>query len=222
MEEPCIYKEEGREKKGFSLGEFIILLVIITALISSVLDVVGPCRLGAPLASMRDRGVGFYKALYAASTAEEFGRLRDGLQMTNQFSTSTEYFKFLVEEGVLDTDYSIFAGPGQEKAQTTDPEKFNAENNGWSIVLCDNGDAHLPLFVSRNLFPEWNTFTLDNLPSNAAVLGEGKKTPGRLKFNQEGGIVITRIGAGNIYKIKDLGALFPPPGSTNRVVILHP
>lgn len=212
-------------KKGFTLVELLVVIAIIAILAATLLPVVTAAIDQAKMASMRDQGVGLYKAIFASMTSSVFDDVEAFPSSGNPSNTtSTIYFENLVLDKILDTDFSIFAGPGQKRARSTDPADFDAENCGWSVVL-DTADSStmVPLFYSRNLVLSGDVLpaaSTDTDLSVDGVLGEDAATQGKLKFNKLGVIVINKIGAGNILKDKDLGTSrnFNPTEEVNAIL----
>lgn len=212
-------------KKGFTLVELLVVIAIIAILAATLLPVVSSAITEAKMASMRDQGVGLYKAIFASETSSVFDDVEAFPSSGNASNTtSTIYFTNLIKDKILDSDFSIFAGPGQRKAKTTDDTEFEAKNCGWSVVL-DTADSSsmVPLFYSRNLILAGDTLppaANDTDLSADGVLGEDPSVEGKLKFNKIGAIVINKIGAGNILKAKDLSSSrnFNPTEEENDVL----
>jgi hypothetical protein len=72
-----------------------------------------------------------------------------------QYNTSTEYFKYLVESGIINVSYDFFAARGIPGAKSTNPADFKAENNAWCVVLgLEDAPEDTPFLFTRNYAPD--------------------------------------------------------------------
>jgi len=192
-------------KKGFTLVELLVVIAIIAILAATLLPVVAKAIEDAQMASMRDQGVGIYKALFAAETAGVFDEVSAFPTTASNYTSSTQFFEALITEKILDSDFSIFAGPGQKKERSADTTLFKGENNGWNIVL-DVADASsmIPFLFSRNFLHADTTIPKQSTTSLEDKLGEPAANTGKLKFNTKAVIVVNKIGSGQILKKDNL------------------
>ena len=145
------------------------------------------------------------------------------------YASSTQFFHHLIQDGVLQHDYSIFGGMGARPVKTKEARRFAPGNNAWNVVV-DAPTAkneQIPLFISRNLLlpdnrlPDW---TLDEKGENLQALIEN--TSDRLlEFSESYLVIIARSASGNaVYLAKDLGPgkahLLNP--TANRLPVLRP
>jgi prepilin-type N-terminal cleavage/methylation domain-containing protein len=194
-------------RQGLTLIEVLVVLVLITLLVLVFAPRVQHNKSAMHLASMRDQGVGIYKALFALNDAGEYAESSLFPTSNNAYATSTEYFKHLINEGVFgeDMDFSLFAAPGQRKARTMDPADFNSHNNGWNVVLdITDASSMTPFLFSRNFLHADTHLPKRSHDSLAGKLGEPDEPPGKLRFNTQAMVVINKIGAGQILKKADL------------------
>lgn len=87
------------------------------------------------------------------------------LPTPDRFSTSTEYFRYVVTNDWLKAaDFGAFALKGVPPARTEDPYQFSAANNAWCVIATSSSvhQADVPLLITRNvscLMPETRDIT---------------------------------------------------------------
>ena len=142
--------------KGFTLIELLVVIAIIAILASILIPVVTSALDDAKIANMRDTGVGIYKSIFAADADDPvFGGntvVWPGSNDKPSWESSTDYFVHLVTNEFVESDYSIFSGPGMLKLRTTNELDFSADANAWGVTLnVNNKNASIPFLFSRNV-----------------------------------------------------------------------
>jgi type II secretory pathway pseudopilin PulG len=126
-------------------------------------------------------------------------------------SSSTEYFKWAVTNGVIrSVNFSFFAAPGIPPQP--DYDKFSDNNNAWCLTLDLDDDSisdDTPFMFTKNI--NLTGSTVDTLDEKDPLLKKrnGKKLP----FGDTLGVVVTRGGA---VKILTKKILFDDKNSNKR------
>jgi hypothetical protein len=102
--------------------------------------------------------------------------------------TSTDYFRYLVTNEILNVTYDFFAPKGVVPYKGNDPDEFEDENNGWCVVLDlkDSSPDGTPFLFTRNLIIEELDEEKDDLRSKL----DGDRTP----FGDKGLVVVYKGG----------------------------
>ncbi|MFO1491451.1 MAG: prepilin-type N-terminal cleavage/methylation domain-containing protein [Kiritimatiellia bacterium] len=219
-------------RAGFTLVELVVVIVVLFLLLISIAPIRPAGALQAAKAnSLLQQGSQMVKALLARDIQEDLGgSLYPGATNAITFATSTDYFKYVIEQKVIpEHDFSLFGGAGASLAKTLDASRFNATNNAWSVVAdtTTTKNDRTPFLISRNLVLPGNRLpdgTLGLKGENLAALL--KSTPDRLlSFSRQYLVVITRSASGNaVHAAKDLGPgkahLLNP--TAHRLPVLRP
>ncbi len=205
-------------RAGFTLVELVVLIVLLGFLFVVVIAALGVNH--EPKANaLLQQGANFAKALLVTDLQGQFqGDIYPASTSTNHFATSTDYFKYVIgKQVVTGADYSLFGGGGASPVATTDPAKFRARNNAWSVVVDakTSKNDQIPLLISRNLVLPDNRLpdgTLNEKGDNLRVLIENSPDQ-QLSTSRTHLFIITRSASGNaVYAAKDLG-----PGNAHRL-----
>ena len=203
-------------RKAFTLIELLVVIAIIAILASILIPVVTSALDDAKIANMRDTGVGIYKSIFAADADDPvFGGntvVWPGSRDTNSWQNSNDYFVHLLREDFIESDFSLFSGPGLLKIKDTNAVEFVKDANAWGVTLdVANKNASIPFLFSRNV-----DATGDLLPKASSkepllslITPEDALPPeaGRiLKFHEKAVVVISKGGSGLIIKKKNLTA----------------
>jgi prepilin-type N-terminal cleavage/methylation domain-containing protein len=198
--------------KGFTLIELLVVIAIIAILASILIPVVTSALDDAKIANMRDTGVGIYKSIFAADADDPVfgGNTVVWPGKSDGFESSTDYFVHLVTNDFIESDYSIFSGPGMLKLRTTNVTEFGADANAWGVTMnVNNKSASIPFLFSRNVdatggkLPKAadGTPLIDNITPEATLAdGSGRY----LKFQDKAVVVVTKGGSGIIIKKRNL------------------
>ena len=219
-------------RAGFTLVELVVVIVVLgllTILIIPTTTHNGGC---GEAGSLLQQGSNIAKALLITDIQGNcIGDVYPISTSTNTFSTSTDYFKYVIVQDVINgQDFSLFGGAGARPAiRTSDPSRFSSTNNAWSVVVDTPTTQHdrTPLLISRNLVLPENRLPDGTLGANGATLRPLiQKTPDRvLSFSQTHLLVVTKSASGNvIHRAKDLGPgtahLLNP--TAHRLPVLRP
>lgn len=69
-----------------------------------------------------------------------------------QYNSSTDFFKDLVESGLMNVSFDFFAARGIPGIHSCDPDDFKPENNAWCMVLgLEDAPEGTPFLFSRNV-----------------------------------------------------------------------
>ncbi len=148
----------NRKVKGFTLVELLVVIAIIAVLAALLFPAVQGVLLRGRATGVLNNGRQLYTALFASIT--DPGSIAGGSALAFQYprsddwNDSTEYFTFLVTNGIVSVNFDFFAAPGVPPSDPPDdPAAFNSENNAWCMVadLRERDSDSLPLFFTRNL-----------------------------------------------------------------------
>ena len=203
------YKRKNME--GITLVEVVVVVGILLSLIFGGVAYIKRQMVVIQMVHARDTGVGIYKTINSSEDDPVFYPATAGAHLradANQtFETSTEYFKFLIKEEVIETDFSLFGiAPYHPTNKSSDPTAFFPSNNAWCVVerVFDTAVSQsTPFLMTRNLEIERLNEDLGNSP---------------LTFWKDI-VVISRDGQGKIIKGNQLRAMTDGFGGvTNRVL----
>ena len=200
--------------KGFTLIELLVVIAIIAILASILIPVVTSALDDAKIANMRDTGVGIYKSIFAADADDPVfgGNTVIWPGRNDGFESSTDYFVHLVTNDFIESDYSIFSGPGMLKLRTTNLTDFADQGGGeavaWGVTLgVANKNASIPFLFSRNVDKTGGKLpkASEAAPLSDSITPESEITSTRfLKFQEKAVVVITKGGSGIIIKKRNL------------------
>lgn len=198
-------------KAGFAS---LYMLAGIGMAAAILLPAVNKASQSAEAARLVSNGANIYRAVFASQMdALVLGQETSSFPKKEQYRTSTEYFKHLVESGVMPVPYDIFAGPGIPPARSSRAEDFQAENNAWRVVLgLEDAPEGTPFLFTRNYDP-------GILQSGDAPIILNDVPP----FGKEGMVVVLKGGSAFFLKGNQLrNSFFNPaetPSSTNVAII---
>jgi hypothetical protein len=71
---------------------------------------------------------------------------------SDTYPTSTDYFRWMVTNDVIDATFEMFAGAGVPAYGGLDPEQFLPKYNAWAITadISDITRSSVPILVTRN------------------------------------------------------------------------
>jgi prepilin-type N-terminal cleavage/methylation domain-containing protein len=203
------------KRSAFTLIELLVVIVIIGILLAVLFPAIAGALRDAKANALLQQGSNFAKAILTTDIQGNFdGDVYPSSTSTNTFTTSTDYFEYVIEREVISgQDFSLFGGAGAPPIRTTDKTKFNGRNNAWNVVVdvrTSTSDT-TPLIFSRNLeiakLPDGvaNTENLRDLLTNT--------TDSQLAFATTHLVVVTKSASGNaVLQAKDLGV-----GNANKL-----
>lgn len=174
-------------RRAFTLVELLAVITIIALLAALLFPVVNRAIESAHLTRMKNNGRQIALGLTASSAhmglidASGAAWPRSG-----QFEDSTAFFHWVITNEVVETDFSLFGGPGLPVYRGLDPARFTPEHNAWNVVLDVTDATHesTPVFVTRNVRWEGDVLT-----------GEITADPLARPFGDKYAVFVTRTGS---------------------------
>jgi len=217
--------------RAFTLVELLVVIAIIAILAALLFPAIqGALTKGKQIQTMSN-GVNIYKSVFGAAVdAEVTGDTPPWPKYANtldtsipEFSSSTEYFAWLVTNDILKTDCAYFSAPGLTPSGasansniTTDVGgNFTSNNNAW-VVLADLNDATLdstPFVFTKNLDGIQNDLELNDNSIKPYQLTNA------VPYGTKGLVVINKGGAGLVLKSRQLPAKLNRNDADNVMII---
>ena len=113
-----------------------------------------------------------------------------------RFNTSTEFFEWVIEAGVMNVDFSFFAAPGMTAEKSQNANAFDHDNNAWSVAIGvdDSMKDGAPVLFTSNIRVKNGASQLSRL--NQDVHLSSAKKP----FGDKGGVVV--LNGGSAFTVK--------------------
>lgn len=217
--------------RAFTLIELLVVIAIIAILAAILVPAVSDALLRGRMTQVMSNGKNIYTALFAKEMEDAvfmrmapYPTLGGSMNLSNMvFTTSTEYFKWVVSNGVMNVSFSFFAAPGVVPAQGTNVASFDASgvNNAWCISsgVGESTADGTPLLFTRNL-----TITAVNDPNVLSGGTIGTAMPATFNshdntpFLDKAMVVVFKGGSALSLRQKDVIENFNKLGATNTVL----
>ncbi len=187
-------------KRGFTLVELLVVIAIIGILVSIILPQINNGLLRARLTAAAANGRSIVQAIVMrstegiASSANAWPMYGATLNITNyQFSTSTEFFRYMVTSEWMTVGYNFFTASGVKV--NDNPNVMDPINNAWCIVadITDSFPETAPAMFTRNLGGAAATpFTKLDDTLSADARGMVNQVADVQPFGKRGLVVITK------------------------------
>jgi prepilin-type N-terminal cleavage/methylation domain-containing protein len=213
--------------RAFTLIELLVVIAIIAILAAILVPAVSDALLRGRMTQVMSNGKNIYTALFAKEMEDAvfmkvapYPRSGAAVSETNMiFASSTDYFKWVVSNGVMNVSFSFFAAPGVVPAQNS--TNFAAQNNAWCVStgVGESTADGTPLLFTRNL-----TITEINDPRVLSGGTFGDVMPPVFKghdntpFLDKAMVVVFKGGSALSLRVKDVQDNFNKQNGTNGVL----
>ncbi len=196
-----------KTKHGFTLIELLVVIAIIAILAAMLMPAITEALQKGRLASVSGNGHSIYQSLVAGSDGGD-GDILPRSKGTGLFTTSTDYWRWLVTNQVVDVTFALFSAPGLPTCNSADGNDFTESHNAWCIAAdMANARNNAPLMFTRNLLVQ----TLNEAAPRDKLSPDAP-------FGDAAVIVVTRMGSTHILKPADLNDRFNPINASNKVL----
>jgi prepilin-type N-terminal cleavage/methylation domain-containing protein len=198
-------KTENRTD-GFTLLELLVVIVILLVLAAMMMPHLMDALLQGRLTETANNGKVIGTSLLIA---ELNGNITmPSTTATEPFLTSTDFFKWAITNGIVDSTFRVCWAKGMDLYNGVDPVKFTEKNNAWCVVadISESDSSMMPVMFTRNL----------NIASLADPL-EGALTDAP-PFGKHGVVVVRKDLSVTIIAAADLAEAFNPLGIDRPVL----
>ena len=219
-----------RVTRGFTLIELLVVIAIIAILAAILTPAVTAALLRAKVNDMSTRARSMYQSIFAQQTENPYTSSGITYPVKSNtingtygaFPDSTEYFRWIVTNGVMNVAFQYFSGPSMPAAKGKNPVDFKEENNAWCVAsgLTERSPEDAPFVFTRNL--DVTTLGQDQIvDTEGPLLGRTPQTT--LPFGNKAFAFVTKGGSayalqGDTLKVDNFTNLFVTAGITNPVL----
>ena len=183
----------NRSRRGFTLIELLVVIAIIAMLAAILVPAVNSALDSAAMVQTVSNGSNIYKSAFAGQMEDVvFGGSAAWPSSDGDFSfsTSTDYFKYLVTNEVMSVSFDFFSAKGLASYKTTDDSQFKPDGNAWKLVLgLDECTEGFPFLFTRNA--DVNESSLNQDDNTGDIELKGNQAP----FQKKGMVVVLKGGA---------------------------
>ncbi len=200
-------------RSGFTLIELLVVISIIAILAAVLTPAVTDALTRGKMTGTMNNGRSIYLSLFAKDTEDPVFQSGSPFpKSTDAYQNSTEYWRYVVTNGIMNVDYSFFSAPGIEPYKGTVAATFLPKNNAWCISqdMSDATPDGAPFLFTRNLVID------RTMPGPFDAQIQAGVNP----YGTKGVVMVTKGGSAMTLKKDYLNANFNPP--TNDVPVLRP
>jgi len=192
--------------RGFTLIELLVVIGILLILASLIVPITQKAIRKGRLLDALNNGQNIYRSLMIANLdGQAVFPVSGG---NTAYDNSTDFWKWMVENEIIDVDFSRFSAHGLPVYHGLDPAEFMANNNAWCITadITDATRDVTPVIFSRNLDIASLGDPLDDALTDVPPFGES------------GVVVVRKGGDAAVLMAGDLETAFNPAEAENPVL----